>query len=227
MNVVRDAVSSFGRRARRGRFETIIRPLLDQWFSRGQELRVLDIGGTHRYWETVCDLCQHRLNIEALNLSHENLGETFEGGNVRVVATQGDATKLGSDRDYDLVYSNSVIEHLGTLERMQEFASSATRLGSYFIVQTPNRYFPIEPHYAFPYAQFLPVRARARLGQLWHQGFRWRSFESALEHARELRLLSEAELLQLFPKGTIHRERAGGLVKSIIVSGAREGRAAL
>lgn len=226
MNVVRQAVSSFGRKARRRRFNTIIRPLLDTWFSPEQEIRVLDIGGTHCYWETVFDLCEHRLEIEAINLSHENLGETFERGNVRVVATQGDATKLDSASDYDLVYSNSVIEHLGTLERMQEFASSARSLGSYFIVQTPNRYFPIEPHYAFPYAQFLPVRARARLGQFWHQGFRRRSFETALEHAKELRLLSEKELLQLFPQGKVHHERAGGLVKSLIVSGAGKGRAA-
>src|SRR5207247_10104231 len=81
-------------------------------------------------------------------------------------AITGDAcdppSVLGRDR-FDLVFSNSVLEHVGGHERRKRFAETARRLAPHHWVQTPYRYFPLEPHFLFPGYQFLPLAARAAL----------------------------------------------------------------
>ena len=48
---------------------------------------------------------------------------------------------------YDIVHSNSVIEHLYNFENQKKMASEIIRVGQKYIVQTPNKYFFLEPHY--------------------------------------------------------------------------------
>lgn len=63
---------------------------------------------------------------------------------------------------FDLVYSNSVIEHVGGHARSCDFAGMVKTLARrHWGVQTPYRYFSIEPHWLFPGLQFLPQSARA------------------------------------------------------------------
>ncbi|MBD5657673.1 MAG: methyltransferase type 11, partial [Candidatus Eremiobacteraeota bacterium] len=88
-------------------------------------------------------------------------------------------------------------------------------------VQTPNYYFPIEPHFLFPGFQFLPVSTRARLLHSFDLG--WSQRESDLESAREVvdsvKLLKRRELADHFPDAKIYDERYLGLTKSFIAYG--------
>ena len=94
----------------------------------------------------------------------------------------------------------------GRLSRARS-AGSAER----YYVQTPNRYFPIEPHYQLPFFQFLPERLRRALNKRftlgWKEKGKW----------EEINLLTARDLRRLFPDGEIHRERLFGLTKSLMV----------
>src|SRR5947209_805860 len=61
-----------------------------------------------------------------------------------------------ADREYDLVYCSSVIEHVAP-RRREAFAAELRRVGRGWFVQTPAVGFPIEPHSLLPGAHWLPV----------------------------------------------------------------------
>jgi SAM-dependent methyltransferase len=128
-----------------------------------------------------------------------------------VTVEQADATRLPfGDGEFPLVFSSSVIEHIpGHLQA--DFAAEIRRVGRRYFVQTPNRYFPVEPHYQLPLFQFLPERVRrwlnARFSLGWQPKGSW----------EDINLLTARDLRRLFPDGEIHRERLFGLTKSFMV----------
>jgi SAM-dependent methyltransferase len=122
---------------------------------------------------------------------------------------RGDARALPFEPgSFEIAYSNSLVEHLDPADRPR-FAAEIRRVAGRYWVQTPNRYFPIEPHVLLPGFQFLPEGARRRL---WRLGMPRTPYEP-------IELLSAAELHQLFPDAVILRERFAGLTKSLIAAG--------
>jgi SAM-dependent methyltransferase len=122
---------------------------------------------------------------------------------------RGDARALPFDPgSFDIAYSNSLVEHLHPADR-RRFADEVRRVARRYWVQTPNRYFPVEPHVLLPGFQFLPEFARRRL---WRLGMPRTPYE-------EIELLGAAELRELFPDAVIVRERVAGLTKSLIAAG--------
>jgi SAM-dependent methyltransferase len=123
-----------------------------------------------------------------------------------------------ADQSFQIFYSNSVIEHLRRLEDQRRFAREALRVGRAVFVQTPNRWFPIEPHFVVLFLHFLPKGIQRLF--LPHFSLRglFRSGDNVeMKHLfDELRLLSFREMQSLFPGCTIHRERVFGLTKSLI-----------
>jgi SAM-dependent methyltransferase len=178
-------------------------------------IRLLDIGGTESFWETMGFVGRDEVEITLCNLTP--LPAPRHPG-IRLV--QGDACKLEAfdDDEFDVVFSNSVIEHVGELTRCQAMADEVRRVGRRYFVQTPNRYFPTDPHFPFPLFQFLPLEARARLLQALPLAWvgRIRDPANAREVAQSVRLLSEREFRALFPGCSIYREKFLGLTKSFI-----------
>ena len=135
----------------------------------------------------------------------------------------GDARDMSGfyDGQFDVVFSNSVIEHVGGYEEQRQMASEVQRVGKRYFVQTPNVFFPLEPHFLFPFFQFLPASLKAIV--IRHFDLGWSRLVpdegSAIKEAALIRLLSEREIGELFPGGMIYRERFLGLVKSFIVYG--------
>ncbi|HUT77211.1 MAG TPA: class I SAM-dependent methyltransferase [Polyangia bacterium] len=135
----------------------------------------------------------------------------FERPNQRFVAA--DACKLPFEDDsFDLAYSNSLVEHIA-VERRPDFAAEIRRVARRYWVQTPNYWFPIEPHALLPGAQFLPEPARR---------VAWRASPRGIDYEDSLRLLKAGELARLFPDALILHERAGPLTKSLVAVGPRE-----
>jgi SAM-dependent methyltransferase len=125
---------------------------------------------------------------------------------------QADATDLPfADGEFDIAYSNSVIEHL-PLHAREAYAREMARVGRRWFVQTPNRGFPIEPHALLPLVHWLPRRAGRAL---WRLGVSGDPYD-------EVHLLGARELRRLFPDAVIVRERAGPLTKSLVAVGPRE-----
>ena len=97
------------------------------------------------------------------------------------------------------------------------FAEAVHKLSGLHWVQTPYRYFPIEPHWLFPGLQFMPLALRARLAYRWplvHT--RAGSRNEALAASMEVELVSRSEMGFYFPCSAIHAERVLGLAKSLV-----------
>ena len=145
--------------------------------------------------------------IVALDLEPD-ASEWLAAPNVTVQV--GDGTKLQyADGEFGTVFSSSTVEHVPK-ELQPAFAAEIRRVGRRYFVQTPNRYFPIEPHYQFPLFQFLPHSVQKALNNRFSLGWRPRG------QWEEVNLLSARDLRQLFPDAEIHRERVFGLTKSLM-----------
>ena len=178
-------------------------------------LRIIDLGGTNSFWEQCGWAGRKELQITIVNLVLE--GRIHDN----VVPKVGDATKLSEfpDNTFDVAFSNSVIEHLFTYEKQTEMAREISRVARAYWVQTPNFWFPIEPHFHVPGWQWMPEYLRVAIIRRRRCG--WRGpcpdLDKARRTVREVRLLTRRELVDLFPGATIVQERFAGLVKSWIV----------
>lgn len=178
---------------------------------------ILDVGGEPRFWE-VMGLAGHPdYHIVLFNQTFFAVNQP----NLRSVV--GDAADLGqfAKREFQAVFSNSVIEHLGTHERQQRMAAEVQRVGERYFVQTPNRHFPLEPHFLLPLFQYYPLRMQIALVQRFNLGWYLRvaDREQAIRLIQSHRLLDEKEMRVLFPHGRLHKEKTLGLVKSLIAYG--------
>ncbi len=175
--------------------------------------RILDVGGFGYDWDGVVPV---ESQVTLLNLYHPTNEKPLPA---RFVQEIGNGCALRhADGSFDIAYSNSVIEHLTTWENQKKFAAEIRRVGRQVFVQTPNRWFPIEPHFMTLFVHFLPRRlAKMLLPWLSFRG--WvRSGDNVdpREMAAELRLLSLCEVKELFPDCEIHREKWLGLTKSFM-----------
>src|SRR5690349_20469472 len=192
---------------RRRRFRKFL-----ETFSPTRTMRILDVGGLPRAWLGV----PIESEITILNITPL---DDFEGSFLQPnhVAVMGDGTRLPyEDQSFDIVFSNSVIEHLGTWEKQQAFADEACRVGKCYWIQTPAKEFPLEPHYFGPFVHWFskPVQKRLlRNFTLW--GLLGRPSDETLDQVlAELRLLSGKEFRELFDGPQMWVERVLGLPKS-------------
>ncbi|MEM9481101.1 MAG: methyltransferase domain-containing protein [Verrucomicrobiota bacterium] len=177
--------------------------------------RILDIGGTPPTWsfpET------RHLSASLLNI-HPRIVPESEAA--RIANMTGDATAMPFEDDsFDLAFSNSVIEHVGTLENQKKFAAEARRVAKALWIQTPAREFFFEPHYFTPFIHWIPKSIRPRFVR-WFTFWGWSSRPSKAQiqdQVEELRLLSYREMKDLFPDCEILRERFMGMTKSYIAT---------
>ena len=177
------------------------------------ETRVLDIGGTPDNWQLIA--VKPRLVLLNMPRARADLGDA------EWVAGDGRALPF-RDSAFDVVFSNSVIEHVGDAASQKQFAQEVARVGRAYWVQTPNRRFPVEQHLLTPFVHWLPKRWQAavvRRATVWSALTRptAESRHFYVEHyLRDIRLLVRAELAGLFPGARIIRERFLGVTKSLI-----------
>jgi hypothetical protein len=202
----RDAASfSHRMRARRfARFEQAVAAL-------PRPLSILDVGGTSEFWRQRGWADRSDVHITLVNLEAE------EQVCANILPTAGDARALDFEDDaLHLAFSNSVIEHLFTLDNQRLMAAEMQRVAPAYWVQTPNFWFPVEPHYLTLGWQWLPVKTRVEILRRRPVGQMGRCPDPAFAErtVREVRLLRRGELVRLFPGATLVPERFGGLVKS-------------
>lgn len=178
-------------------------------------VRILDVGGEQQFWDIMGHVNLPDVHITLLKLR----AQPVSAPNFASVA--GDARDLGryADSSFDVVFSNSVIEHLGPEFRdQQRMADEIRRVGRRYFVQTPNRYFPLEPHFLTPGFQFMPLPLRVWLVSNFDVGWYQRIPDKA-EARREVEsisLLSENNVRRLFPEAQIYREKLLGITKSFV-----------
>ncbi len=195
--------------------------LFERTFQITPQTRILDVGGSPSIWE----FATVRPRITILNFP-----SALERGTAGVDLVAGDGRMLPfKDNAFDIVFSNSVIEHVGIHAEQKRFADEISRVagGSYWI-QTPNRRFPVELHLMLPFVHYLPKRMQSAIVTrftLWQYLLKPSEAERAhyINHLlNELNLLDRRTLQRLFPNATILAERIAGLAKSLVaVSTAR------
>jgi len=132
--------------------------------------------------------------------------------NIRTVVGDGCELKF-EDNSFDIVFSNSVIEHVGSLEKQQAFAKECQRVGKNLWIQTPARECPIEPHYLAPFVHWMtPDTQRKLLRHFTPWGLFEKPSASAIEEIiAKTHLLSIEEWSMLFYDCSIYKENLIGL----------------
>ena len=201
-----DSGRSLSGRARALRWQRLI-----QTFPSLGEMRVLDLGGTPHAWRLAPVMPE---SVVTVNL------QQFESGIPNVTAVTGDACDLpasvAADR-FDLVFSNSLLEHVGGHVQRQKLAENIHNCADRHWIQTPYRYFPVEPHWVFPGFQWLPYEARVRVSMHWNRGhIRTFTRGEAEKSVDEVELIGISQMRGYFPSSQIWYERFLGLIKSLV-----------
>jgi SAM-dependent methyltransferase len=79
-----------------------------------------------------------------------------------------------SNKEFDICWSNAVIEHVGDKNAQIDFLKEVQRIAKSFFITTPNRLFPIEVHTRIPFLHFLPKtyfdKILTFIGKKWAAG---------------------------------------------------------
>ena len=188
--------------------------LFERTFAISERTRILDVGGSPEIWS----FSKLKPQLTILNmpsaLAPHSHSANLVGGDGRMLPF--------ADCTFDIVFSNSVIEHVGTREDQRLFAREVSRVGRNYWIQTPNRRFPFEHHVMLPAIHFLPKRWQGAVVSRftgWEHIVRPTADErrNYLHHfLHELNLLDSADMRDLFPDADVVKERFLGIPKSLI-----------
>lgn len=188
--------------------------------------RIVDIGGSdgshfHRFFPQLKNVVIADIIPERLQRAESEFGyET-------ALLSPTDSRLPFDDREFDIVFSSSVIEHATgpkdwaracgswsdfhatALGYQRTFAAELVRVGKAYWVQTPYRYFPVEPHSFLPMPiLWTPRKAAIAISQRWVKTPLW-----------DFRALTRRDMRELFPDSEFYEERSLGFVKSITAYG--------
>ncbi len=213
-----DSSESFAfkmRKKRAQRIEDLIRNCFDQF----GEVKIIDVGGRKTYWNIIDKelLLRHNVHITVINLPNEPLERNDE----LFTFLHGDGCDMSEfkDNSFHLTHSNSVIEHVGDWSRVLSFSNEVLRVSQKHYLQTPNFWFPIEPHFVAPIIHWLPKSMRIKLVQNFDLGWykKTKNYQEAKEIVEGNNLLTKKQLIGLFPDHSLYKEKFFGLTKSLIL----------
>ena len=203
--------NSFVNQFRQKRFELLkngIEKLIQK-----NHFKILDIGGDIQYCKNIG--WQHpACKIHLLNLYESKVPENETH---QFSSSVGNGLSLEYKKgDVDLIFSNSVIEHVGSYANQQIFAGEVRRVSDKYIVQTPSIWFPLEPHSLIPLFQFLPHSIRALLIMTFNINYfpKAKTYKAAIIVSHSTLMFTHKRFKQLFPEAEIQVERFLGIPKS-------------
>jgi SAM-dependent methyltransferase len=183
----------------------------------GSETRVLDVGVTSdttfresNYFEKFYPY-PHRITcVGTENGSH--LMQEYPGLQYRRV--QPGQPLPFADGEFDIVFSNAVVEHTGSRASQAAFVREVCRVGKHFFITTPNRWFPVEHHTGLPLLHYLPAS--------WFRAVLRPTRYSYWAEEQNLNILTVREFAALFPAGfevEIHVIRLAGVGANLVAIG--------
>jgi SAM-dependent methyltransferase len=116
-------------------------------------------------------------------------------------------------RQFDIVFSNAVLEHVGSRQAQARFVAELRRVSKAFFITTPNRWFPFEHHTGLPFLHYLPPSIFRAL--IRNTRYRYWADEA------NLNILTGSDIAKLFPgAGTrIEIVRVLGIGSNLVVYG--------
>ena len=157
-------------------------------------------------------------NISAVNISTEYIS-AIRKCYPEIEAVVCDACELPwPDKHFDVVYSNAVIEHVGSFERQMKMASEIMRVGKRWFVTTPNRWFPFEFHMRLPFVTWLPGKSYLRIGNIISYNHSLGKYTVGWKRD-DLRLMSAGQFRKCFPSCKIIKQRVTFMAETLIAVG--------
>jgi len=155
---------------------------------------ILDIGVTDDIDASAANLLEqlypykNRLTCAGITEGNQ-IERTYPG--VRYVQITPGMPLPFEDREFDIVYSNAVLEHVGSRDKQREFVREACRVSQKAFIAVPNRLFPVEVHTGIPLLHWLSA-------PLFRAALRGGRFDF-FSHEENLNYISARELRQLYP----------------------------
>jgi len=168
MSSIAYRISGYNRRRKYKKFLRLLNPIVSD--------RILDIGFTEVEYSDNDNFLEknypHQKNIIALGVDR---AEEFSKRYPLVQAVSYDGGNFPfKDKEFDIAWSNAVIEHVGPEEKQLIFLKEAIRVSRRLFLTTPNRNFPIEVHTRTILLHFLPKNIFDKylnlIGKSWATG---------------------------------------------------------
>ena len=184
-----DPFSNVLRKRRMAEFQKTFKPT--------EGMKILDLGGQPAIWNTITPA----LSITCVNLP--GIAKTEHPTHHSITYRDGDACSMPYFKkgDFDLVFSNSVIEHVGDHEKRYQFAAEVQRLSDNYWIQTPSIYFPIEAHCGMPFWWLYSKKLQKFFLSRWSE-----KLPAWTEMVATTTVLSNQQLRQLFPGCSLKTE---------------------
>jgi len=180
-------------------------------------LQVLDVGGTKVFWENWWRISeQDRLHVTLLNDYKLYPDEkTWQSTGSMIDSVCQDATTLtpADLSKYDLIFSNSTLEHLQTRKAQKALAKMIATSGLPYFIQVPNKFSPIDPHRPyFPFFALYPSPIRSRIGP----GPAYKVLENGKRWKMDYSPLGVRDMKEFFPTASFTIEKPFGIPMSIL-----------
>ena len=188
---------------------------------------IVDLGGGNGAYMAAYAHLLPEVEIIVADIDEVALAKAHSCYGFKTVKLQEHGPLPFQDQECDLIFCNSVIEHITipknevwdfvddntfrNLSRKHQtfFAAEIMRTARTYFVQTPHRAFPLESHTWLPFVQYLPRRSLIRL--LRNTNRRWLK-----QTAPDWHLLDREEMEAIFPDAKVITERVLGMPKSLI-----------
>ena len=191
-------------------------------------VRLIDLGGTVKFWENWGLAKQPLLDVTVVN-SHE-LDKCHQDDPItlpNIHRLRADVLTLTAEdfAQYDVIFSNSLIEHLPGRQLQRQLAQAIIDSKRPYFMQTPNKRSPVDPHFPRPYVPFFAAYPRAVQARLlsWSalgSGSAAPSYQAALERLSNYYPLTKRDIRNLFPQARVVMERPMGVPMSIVAMSA-------
>ena len=149
----------------------------------------LDIGTTNdNDFKSNNYLIKNLINISIFkSITDQSLKDNYFKNILTKSITENFSTDEINTFRSDLVVSNATIEHVGSFENQIKMIKNISKLTKrYFVITTPNRYYPIDFHTKLPFIHWLPKKVHRKILSFFR--FKFYSYE------KNLNLLSENDL---------------------------------
>ena len=121
------------------------------------------------------------------------------------------------NREFDVAWSNAVLEHVGDREAQVAFVRELLRVSDAIFLTTPNRYFPVEVHTRIPFLHWLPKGIFDAVARAFGKGWATGGYMNLLG-----RIALESVVAEAGASARIIPNRMGPLVLDFVVVARRD-----